>query len=300
MKKNEKLDEFARKVQRAMMRELGGGFQVEVKEVRKNNGVMLHGLLVLGREENVIPTIYLDSFYAAYEEGTTFGEVLRRILDIYRNETPKVNVDMEFFKSFPRVRDRICYRLIRRQDNEELLSEIPYVDFLDLAICFYYAYSGSALGEGTILIHNSHMELWGVKIKNLMELADQNTPRLFPGKLCSMAEVLGELFDTEEAVRLEREVPMTVLTNDRRTHGASCILYPGMLESFAGRVGKSFFIIPSSIHEVILLEKTGMESVEELKNMIYEINRTHVAAEEVLSDTLYYYDFTAKTVRVIS
>lgn len=291
--------EFAQKARDAIAKELGEEYRVELREVRKNNGVVLHGLLILNNTENIIPTIYLETFHMAYEEGVPLGEVLRRILEIYREETPGENINMDFFRHFCSVKDRICYRLIRRQGNEELLEDIPYVEFLDLAICFYYAYSGRVLGEGTILIHNSHMEMWGVNTRELMRLATENTPRLFPGKLSPMTEVLKEVMDVGGKSDFEQEIPMTVLTNVRRTQGAACILYPGMLERIAEKTGKSFYIIPSSIHEVILLEKTGEEVPAELKEMICEVNKTQVAAEEVLSDNLYFYDDSLKTVKII-
>lgn len=295
------INEFAQKVRRAVEKELGGAYRAEVKEVQKNNGVLLHGLLILPPERNVVPTIYLETFYAAYEDGVTFRDVLDRILDIFREETPGENIDMNFFTSFEKVRDRICYRLIGRRGNEELLRDVPYVEFLDLAVCFYYAYSGRMLGEGTILIHNSHMKNWNVRIKDLMNLAQENTPRLYPGRLTPMREVLEEMLGIHEEFSADQDldIPLTVLTNDRRTHGAACILYPGMLERIGERKKKSFYIIPSSIHEVLLLERTGAEAPEEMKKMICEVNRQHVAAEEVLSDNLYYYDLPTKTVRII-
>lgn len=293
------INEFAQKVRRAVERELGEKYRIELKKVQKNNGVMLHGLLILSAERNVVPTIYLETFHAAYEDGVTFGDVLDRILAIYREETPAGNIDMDFFGSFDRVRDRICYRLIRKQHNEELLRDIPYVDFLDLAICFYYAYSGRTLGEGTILIHDSHMEQWNVKVKDLMRHAAENTPRLFPGILMPMREVLEEMLEFHEECRTEEEIPLNVLTNSKRSHGASCILYPGLLERIAERNGKNFYIIPSSIHEVLILEETGAEEPAEMQDMIREVNREHVAAEEVLSDNLYYYDLSSKSVKII-
>lgn len=293
------LNSFAQKVRDAVEKNLGGEYRVELKEVRKNNGVVLQGLVILGDRETVVPTIYLEAFYGAYEDGVPFGEILRRIFEIYREEVPRGKIDMEFFKNFQEVKDRICYRLIRRQDNEALLAEIPHVEFLDLAICFFYAYSGRVLGEGSILIYNSHLDLWGVGMQELMSCAERNTPRLFPGKLSPMREVLQEIMNVRRLSDPEPEIPLTVLTNDRRTHGAACILYPGMLEMLAGKEKKGFYVIPSSIHEVILLEQSEGESTEALRRIIYEVNRSHVAPEEVLSDNLYFYDPLAGAMKII-
>ncbi|MCI9221472.1 MAG: hypothetical protein HFH94_17500 [Lachnospiraceae bacterium] len=299
------INEFAGKVCNAVKKELGAGYRVECKEVRKNNGVMLRGLLVLGENQNVAPTIYLDTFLEAYESGATFRSILDRLLDICREDMLREAVDMEFFRSFERVRDRICYRLIGRKGNEELLEDIPYIEFLDLAICFYYAYHGESLGDGTILVHNSHLELWDTCTAELFGLAKRNTQRLFPWVCNSIAEVLGEIAGEDESSEeadeeaFLQEIPMQVLSNDKRTQGAVCMLYPDVLDTLSGKGKRNFFILPSSVHEVILLEDTGAGSIPELKKMVTEVNATQVAPEEVLSDSLYYYDSTDKRVKII-
>ncbi len=293
------INEFAQKVLKAVEKELGVEYRAELKEVRKNNGVKLHGLLILQPGKNVVPTIYLDNFYAAYEDGVTFKEVLNRILEIFREESPREDIDMEFFKSFAQVRNRICYRLIGRHNNAELLRDIPYVDFLDLAICFYYAYSGGELGDGTILIHNSHLERWNIRTADLMKLAKENTPRIFPARITPMLEMLDEVTDPSKEQLSEEDVPLMVLTNDGRLHGAACMLYPDLLDRIGEKKQDGFYIIPSSIHEVLILDKTGMGTLEEMKGMIREVNAQHVAAEEILSDNLYFYDQQAKTIKII-
>lgn len=289
------MEVFARKICTAVGKELGREFRAEVNEVRKNNGILLHGLLISSEGETVVPTIYLERFLEAYESGMPFKEVVSRVLSAYR-ESSAGCIDMEFFKSFKDVRDRICYRLIGRKGNEELLDGIPHIGFLDLAICFYYSYHGEMLGDGTILIHNSHMEMWETCTAELFGLAKRNTRRLFPWECKGMGEVLQEMADSGEGADVEEPegtfcgLAMKILTNSRKTHGAACILYPGVLDGVAQEIGSDFFILPSSIHEVILLPVTGNEDHEKLKEMIREVNSTQVAPEEVLSDTLYRYD----------
>lgn len=299
-------NEFAEKICRAVRRELGEDYRVEVKKVRKNNGIIHYGLVILARSQNVAPTIYLDAFLEAYERGTPFSELVRRLLTVYRKDTPGDSVDMEFFKSFEKVKDRICYRLIGRKGNEELLSDVPYIEFLDLAVCFYYAYQGSRLGEGSILIHDSHVKMWDTCTAELLRLAGKNTPRLFPWVcssikdiLAGMAECGGSCAGGEFPRECWEEIPMRVLSNSKRINGAVCMIYPELLARLALEEARSFFILPSSVHEVILLADTGRGEAEAFKKMIVEINHTQVAPEEVLSDSLYYYDFAEKRVKII-
>lgn len=293
------MKEFAQKVLVAVKGKLGEGYRVEIKEVRKNNGILLHGLVILSETKNVVPTIYLEIFMAAYEDGVPFSKIIDKILDVYQEEMPKGDVSMEFFKEFDKVSDRICYRLIRRKGNEALLEEIPHVEFMDLAICFFYAYQGGALGDGLIPIYNSHLEMWKVGTKELMTLAGVNTPRIYPAELRSMTDILKETAQIQVIGGPVPESNLDILTNDRRAQGAACILYPGMLERIATVKKRSFYIIPSSVHEVLILRDTGRENVEEIKKTIREVNSRFVAKEEILSDNLYYYDFGSKTVKII-
>ena len=148
-----------------------------------------------------------------------------------------------------------------------------------------------------IQIDNSHMEMWGSNMMELLALSKRNTPRLFPWSCCGIEEVLTEMADGGDEADLEgilkalcEEVPMKVLSNERRLHGAVCMLYPGVLKEMADRMGGDFFILPSSVHETILLPDTGEGLNGALRQMIREVNSTKVAPEEVLSDTLYRYD----------
>ena len=267
----------------------------------------MQGLLICSGSRNVVPTIYLDGFWEAYKSGQCFASVIRQLLKLYREDTPRASIDMSFFQYFDKVKERICYRLVRQKGNEELLRESPHIDFLDLALCFYYAYEGQ-IGEGAIRIKNSHIQRWGVKTVDLVRLAEKNTERIFRWKCISMDEILRESPDMDDMQELLEEVvrdgfleynPMMILTNAKRLFGAVCMLYPGLLEKLAGKERKNFYILPSSVHEVILLPETGIETPEELKAMIAEVNTTCLAPEEVLSDNLYYYDSREKKIRII-
>ncbi len=292
--------EFTRKVCIAMERELGEAYTTKMKDVRKNNGVILHGMLIISKENNVVPTIYLDSFWEAYEEGAPFSMIIRSLLKIYKEDTAKKQIDIKFFTSFEKVKNRICYKLIGKKENMELLRDIPHVDFLDLAICFFYAYQSESLGEGSILIHNSHLDMWKVSKSELYVLAVENTPRLFGWECNSIEAVLSDdtkALEGEYRDILMQEISMKILSNKKKIYGATCILYPGLLEKLAINIGSSFYILPSSVHEVILLLDAGEHDADNLKDMIREVNGTLVAKEDILSDTLYYYDFARKELK---
>ena len=86
-----------------------------------------------------------------------------------------------------------------------------------------------------------------------------------------------------------QRTPMYVATNPRRVFGASCILYPGTLEAFARRCRRNFYVLPSSIHETILIPALPELRAEEMEDMVHEVNEATLAEEEFLSNHVYLY-----------
>lgn len=319
------LEQFIEKVTSALEKHYGEDYRVRTLEVKKNNGVCLHGLSVFLKEgdDQVAPTIYLDEFYERYQDGVTMSETIRKLIDIYESCTIKEKtVSMDFFADYEKVRDRVVYKLVNYRMNEELLKEIPYIMYLDLAVVFYYYMENEKIGAASILIHDTHVKKWGVSMERLIADAEYNTPRVLGHRIANMEEMVRELIrnDVREKCRLdqddgrqgeEREAfsveeltdkmmdcflegeeknLMYVLTNRCSQNGAACIRYPNVLKEFAERMGSDLYILPSSIHEVILLRSHGLEDdAGALRNMVKDVNRTQLAPEEVLSNQVYYY-----------
>ncbi len=287
---------FAEVVCRAVSEELGGESQVKLQEVIKNNGIVLQGLVILNGRSNLSPTIYLNPFLEAYENDMPMADIVAGILDIYKREMPANNVNLNFFRDFEKVKGGICYRIINRERNKKLLERIPHIDFLDLSICFYYSYQNDVLGNGSILIYNNHMDFWHCNVEMLLKCARTNTPRIYPLEFINMTEILGGIVDGENG---PVELPMYMLSNEQRTFGAASILYPDALACAGIKFRENFYILPSSIHEVILLPEHAAGDVETMRDMVREINLTQVAPEEVLSDNVYFYDRLSNHVRIV-
>lgn len=286
---------FTTLVQREVEKRAGENYRVKLNVVMKNNGVVLRGITLMQDDSNISPTIYLNPYYDAYENGdTTLGTVIDEVIDTYERNKINRSIDMKFFLNYETVRSRIIFKLINTEKNRELLRDVPYIPFHDLSIVFQCLVSEERFGNASILIHNVHLQLWKVNARELYECALENTPLLQGYELADMNTVLEEMkalggIDDEEIEDMQQEVPMYVLSNKSRINGASCILYKDILKDFAMVVDKDLYVLPSSIHEVILLPSDGTQESEQLKEMVREINQSQVEKEEVLSDSVYYY-----------
>lgn len=307
--KSLRIEEFVMVVQEEVAAKLGEQYEVSTQMVRKNNNVQFHGLLVQEKGRSISPTIYLDLFHKAYEEGENLEEIIQFVIKVIREDTPEEQPDMSFFQNYEMVKNKICYRLISEERNRDIVDMIPNIPYLDLLIVFYYPYEDREMGQGSILIRNSHMEQWGVNVQELWERAKRNTPALYPAECCPMESILMEMMGMDIQEELKKKViedyqmvpriPMLVIGNQQRVFGAAVMIYEGFLERIAAQMDGGYYILPSSIHELIVIPATGAEEAMQIKKMIREVNETQVEEQDILSESLYYYDRGRKKVRII-
>ncbi len=303
-----KIHTFICHVLQKMQEELGEEIKVSIQDVTKNNGVVLTGLTFTKANVNISPTVYLEDFYEKHQNGMPMEIIIKEIREIYEKSKLDCDIDMNFFTEYEKAKGRIVYKLIHYDKNRELLKEIPHREYLDLAIVYYYLVDMKEFSNATILIHNKHLDYWKVSEEELYQLAAVNTPKLLKMHFCGMMDVLKEL--TEEDFWLEDKemgendddrvfmeahsekdaTGMYVLSNVSRLYGASAVLYEGVLEYCYERLGGNFFILPSSVHEVILVPDEGQVTREKLSQMVKEVNATQVEEQEQLSDFVYYYN----------
>lgn len=309
--------QFMVKMKESLRERLGAEVEVNTVSVPKNNGVVMQGITLRRPGENVVPTIYTEGFYVDYLEGRDLEDIIEDFLDIYERQGVAETPNMDFYGDYEKVKKKLSLKLVSRKKNKAMLAQMPHKDFLDMAVIFYCLVDSPLAGTAAVLIKNAHREKWGVSVEQLYEDALSNAEHMLPGTIRSMEEMLSRMV-LEEAIpaweipALEwkkesqedfpglegakaknesvHEIPLLILTNNRRYLGAACMLYRGLLEEFAKKSGRNFYILPSSVHEVILLPEDKVNRSENLLQMVLEVNRTQLAPEEVLSDAVYYYD----------
>ena len=278
---------------------LKGECEVLPTDVRKNNDTFLRGLRFVRRDRILQPTIYLDNYYRVCEEGRDIRLIADVIIADYRGAAIEDTPDLSFLNDYSAMKDRIVCKLINASKNKALLKEVPHVLFLDLAAVFYCRIELPGSGEGSTLIHNYSFEQWGISVGEMYRDALKNNERLLGGKATPIATVLQEIWaklkgaDSQAPCDFPEEafkVPMFVLTNRLGLNGAACMLNNSLLKEFSDDHGGDFFIIPSSVHELILLPADRKETASEIKEIVKTINRTELPKADILSDEVYFYN----------
>lgn len=305
---------FLNNVTEQIKKSLGKGYNLTLRKVPKNNGLILDGLSITRGEDQVAPTIYLNPCYSQYLNGQSIEDIAAGLISLYRSNQLPPDMDYSKLSQYGEMKHCIACKLIHAASNQELLEEIPHVLWLDLAIVFYMCIHEDDSGLMTAAITNKHLEIWDISLEELKETAFFNTPLLFPPVITSMARMIEDLNhsilenasahpDPSSVPDLPDQslsAPFFVLSNTSGIHGASCILYPDVLKNFAAVAEKDIIILPSSIHEVLLLPDEGDISGSELSRLVNHINQTEVAKEDRLSNQVYFYSRTLKTLTMAS
>jgi len=287
---------FREEVIEELLEVCGNEFLVEKRDVIKNNGVTLSGISITGPGETVFPTIYLEALFDEYRKGKmNIKEIVNEILRIYTKEKNVCGVNMSYLTDFDSVREKLIYRLINAEKNESLLKDIPHRRFLDLAVIYTVYIDDVFNSAGNVTVRNDLMEKWGVDEEELYILATRNTPRIKKPVIKELGEMLAELMDTGECrdnaedIFGEGMVKMFVLTNCDRYYGDSIILYPGLLKDLRDMMKTDLYLLPSSVHEFIIVPASGGIGSSELSDLVKSVNESSVMAEDFLSDNIYLY-----------
>ena len=280
-------------------------YSIEPVNVTKNNDVHRTGLTICPSSNKIIaPTIYTDMYFDAFQSGQPLETIIGQIVNtcMAALSCAEKGIDTNNIKDFTRIKDKICYKLVNKHMNSELLTTVPHRDYLDLSIVYYIKLSQTDNGLATLNVTDSLAHTWGVDEETLYSLAEINTPKINRGCVTPITDILSGLFGSEKDAACKSgtydsfdftsigngELEMYVATNQNKTYGAASILYDGLLDAVAKNLG-SFYVLPSSVHELIIIPQT-FGNPEELKHMVKDINGSEVPEEEILSENCYCYD----------
>lgn len=281
---------------------------VRLSDVVKNNDTHYTGLSILNEGENISPTIYLEDFYELLDEKTP-DEVLTKIASVYveakdNEKIMGVQKVVEDISNFNATKDKISARVVNLEANKERLENLPHKEMGDLAVTYYVNLGEAPDGSKmSVAINNAMMNEYGVEVNELHELACENMERVNPARFMDIRDVLlemmvpgyAEMSPEEKQYQMESmgmDVPeqnMFVLSNTDKNFGAAAVLDSEMMDKIREEVG-DFYILPSSVHELLIVPKSANVDLETLQDMVKDVNSTHVAPNEILSDNVYEYD----------
>ena len=278
-------EQFVQTMKECIEKKLHEHEKIERQEVLKNNGKKMIGLCIQKLGEEVVPIIYLEEFYKRYLRGESIECLSEEILTIRNSSSVPSRQEYDWMMDFQKTQSRIVYRLINFEKNQELLKGVPHLPMMDLAIIFCAVISKGKSEDYSLLIRNEHINLWRIPISVLYETARKNTALVCPAIFRPLSSYISLMGDMEDFGN-----PLWVLTNEQGIYGAATLLYPGILQKIYQQLKDSYYLLPSSVHEFLVLAEQHSASRSCLKRIVYEANVTVVEQSEFLSDNIYYFN----------
>lgn len=286
-------EQFAEDVTQKIF-ERGIEAKITTQEVNKLNE-SYDAITVTPEGSNVGVNVNVNLFYEAMQNGNTYDEVVSRAIDVITNginERPEI--DVAALTDYEQMKDKLVMEVVSTDANADMLENVPHKNMEDMSVVYRFELESGDEGRATILATNQMIAVMGITAEQLHADAIENAPQLKPVIITGMNEVMVEMMGREQAemmgIPVDADEQMFVATVPDKIHGAGVLAYQDFMDQAAERVGGDFFILPSSIHELLIVPDNGQMDLPQLQEMVREVNATQVAPEEKLTDNVYHYD----------
>lgn len=304
MDRNEFYESMRKKIEGNLPESILAEGELVIKEARKNNDVMMHGIMISREGPGGSPVIYIDDAYDLYRNGRPVEELAPAAADAFCKAWEDQPCMDLLSLQYEDIKDRIFYRIADVKRNRGRLSEMKY----SLAECgFAKVYSIAVSKEGSIPITNSLAAEYGYDPEKIFEDAERNTPRMHPAVFEDLQDVVKsfalpespQLTLLSERESFDKSSDMYLLSSRDMMNGAATIFYPDVKEKIAEVIGDSYYVLPSSTHELMIVPcKSGIPP-EHLGKTVREVNEIMGSETEVLSDRIMKYDRDMKELKIV-
>lgn len=272
-----------------------------VVEQRKNNNVVLTGVCFHRPGQQADPIVYVEPFYDEVKNGRPKEEAMKEMAKLAEKgmeikEIPEADKVL----AYGQAKEYLCVRIVNTKANRKRLTQMPHQELEDLSLTLALCFPLDGRREdGSVEVTDELMGIWGMEEETLFQQAWRNMEKRQPPVLQDMGAMFGNLLAGGADFSHKTEGQMFVLTNQGMRYGASALACPGVMEKISRLFPEGFYILPSSIHEVLIVPKDGELVPKELGNLVREVNQIEVSSDEVLSDRVYEFDREKGKIRQI-
>lgn len=289
-------EEFREKVKEALpeflLGELSKSVIRDVKADKVQRGE-LRGIMIIPPRSNMGVNIYLEEAFQEHLSGMQFTAIMNRISDTAVGSMGEIEGhDFSFLRDYNLAKRMLTMQAINRDRNEGILKNVPHRIMEDLAIVYRFDLGNGQEGHFSTLITNKLLNGYGITPDQLHADAIEAAQKTMKYSILSMNEVLLRIQMETLGHIVEEPViwnPMHVATTENSCFGAGIIAIPDFLEDAAEKMHGDFYVLPSSIHEIILIPANCGVDASELREMVCDVNKAEVSEEEKLSDNVYFY-----------
>ena len=262
--------------------------RIETGSVTKPQRGELTGLRFIKEGSRIAPTLYAEDLYSRYTRGCPVDRIAHEAVESIRESFdvelpfPEEDFDLDSMASDIRL------RLLSIERNPAIAQNVPYKDVGGGLMLI----TDIVRGDFRAMITNDLLKDFEISKDELFEIAFSNISEneavmyVLSDMVYGSAEERRELLSGGEGGALPDDFEVFVLSNRETYWGAAALFYPGVMDRVHDMLG-DFYVIPSSVHELLILKVTADADPNNIAEMIWSANRSVVDEEEVLSDDLF-------------
>ena len=261
-------------------------------------GESYKGLVIRKDNDSCSPVLNLDKAYVSY---TTHGDAVKAVSELAEqaNSAAGISLSGTDFGDYEIVKGKLFIRVSNMEAVKDRLDGVPHKEVCDLVMTCHIDVGTLDGANANALVTNALLERYGVTAEQLIQDAISNSVETKPVKVQTLFGILTELSGVEPE-RDENSENIYVVTNKYGAYGAAALFYPETMARVGKLLGGDYFILPSSIHEMLVLKDDGNQNTEQLAEMVYSVNREQVAPAERLSDHVYHYSCETGTFEIVA
>ena len=261
---------------------------VELSQVIRNNQVRSDTIIVKGKGRTCAPVIHVSDLYELFRQGASYGSLAGQIAEIYYKSAGQFeDLVSDRLLDFDYIRDRLIIKVVNWEHNKEILSDAPCIRKLDLALTFRIMAEGYDHMQGSVLVDKRLLKHWHLTVEELFREAADHMEGLWRSRILPLDEMILDFSSQEEME--EMRTPILLLTNEKFCYGAASLFTTDLIRDYARCAGTDFYVLPSSIHELLLVPTREDVDAAYLQEMVSSVNREVVSEDEILSDHVYLY-----------
>ncbi len=269
------------------------GIKVTLSENQVNKlNKSYDALCVTPEGSNVGVNLNVEQLFSAHEEGTSYANVAKGAIDNVETAIGNIHqINVDSLLDYDQMKKNLSMCVVSADRNAKMLDKVPHEKMEDMAVVYRFIVDKREDGNSTVLVTNALLKQFDITHDQLRKDALEIAPEIRPAEIKGMTEMLTEMTGMEVDPSMhEVDDVMFVATVHDKMNGAGVIAYPNFMEDAAEKLGGDYFVLPSSIHEVLLVKDNGSMNVKDLESMVKEVNSTQVEPEDQLTDHVYHYD----------
>lgn len=269
-----------------------------IKFVKKDGGDLLNIIFAEHDDAYEVCSVHVEELYVAYQNGIRLNTIVDYICsDVLHAKSIYVYDKTKELMDYDTAKSRLFVRLINYDRNADILRDVVHKTLGDIVFTVYAIVDENEFGIVSTKVLKSMVKKWDKNEDDIFNEAIKNTyyltpPRIYKweGVLCDESYAGESFMNDEDICDLDKSFSGNTLSTTRKTNGAIAVFLPGVAEKISELLDSDFYMVFTSIHEVMIHSTGSGVDPKDLKLVLRDTLRKVTPSSDYLTEKIYKYN----------